>query len=72
MRPKASQRVVSIALIVLGISLSALPAAALHWSGSGSFGPYNVYQAVVTQFTFTLNNAASGSLDVYWVFVHFC
>jgi PKD repeat protein len=72
MRPKASQRLVSIVLIALGISLSALPAAALHWSGSGAFGPSTAYQGATTIFTFTLHNQASGTLDVSWVWVHFC
>jgi len=72
MQPKTWQRLVYVGLIAIGILLTALPAAALHWSGSGSFGPYNVYQGVVTQFTFTLSNQASGSLDVYWVWVHYC
>ena len=64
---------VFVAVLISVVSLVAIvPASALHWSGSGSFGPTSVYQGVTTTFTFTLNNQASGSLDVNWVWVHYC
>ena len=43
-----------------------------HWAGTASLGPTQVYQDEWATFTFTLQNAASGSLDVYWIFSHFC
>ncbi len=58
---------VAVALVAVVV-----PVSALHWSGSGSFGPTSVYQGVTTTFTFTLNNQATGSLDVSWVWVHYC
>lgn len=58
--------------MILLLSPSIHNVLALHWSGNGSFSPFNVYQGVQTQFTFHIVNQASGSLDVYWVFVHFC
>lgn len=41
------------------------------WSGSGSFSPYTIYRGEITEFTFILVNNRSGSMDVYWVSVHF-
>ncbi len=70
----ARTRTVLIAsgLVIVFAALSVSPAMALHWSGNGSLSPYNVYQGVLTQFDFHLVNQASGSLDVYWVWAHFC
>jgi len=56
-------------LLFVGV---AAPVAAMHWSGSGAFGPTSAYQGVTTTFTLQLNNQATGTLDVYWVTVHFC
>ena len=62
----------AIALAAIAALAWAAPASALHWSGQGSFGPNTTLQGIPTVFTFHLTNAASDSLDVYWVLVQFC
>jgi hypothetical protein len=57
--------------IILSISmLASVPGSA--WTGSVSLSPYNVYQGEPTEFTLTVYNTGSSSMDVYWVWVHFC
>ncbi len=73
MRSNSVRLRVFVALFVAAVSLVAtVPASATHWAGSGSLSPYNVYQGVATDFSFTLVNAASSSADIYWVFASFC
>lgn len=62
----------SLVAAVLAVLVAAPPATALHWSGQGTFGPNTTLQGIPTVFTFHLTNAASDSLDVYSVLVHFC
>jgi small-conductance mechanosensitive channel len=59
-------------LVLLVFTGLALPAAASHWSHSASLSPASAAQGTDTEFTFTVTNTASGSLDVYFVNVHFC
>ncbi len=59
-------------LVLLILPGLALPAAASHWSQSASLSPPAAAQGADIQFTFTVTNTASGSLDVYFVNVHFC
>jgi PKD repeat protein len=57
------------ATLLLGLSGQV---AASHWAGTASLGPTQVYQDELVTFRFTLYNAASGSVDVYWIFSQFC
>ena len=72
MSTRAAVPLVGIVLAVLAVLAASPPAAALHWSGQGTFGPNTTIEGIPTVFTFHLTNAASDSLDVYSVFVHFC
>jgi|SRR2546421_3615384 len=63
---------VTASFLAIGLVFLAASASALHWSGSGSFGPTSAYQGATTTFTFTIHNQASGTLDVSYVYVHFC
>lgn len=50
----------------------ALPAAALDWSHAACFSLDSNFEGPVARFNFTVTNTANGSLDVYFVKVHFC
>ncbi len=66
-------RSILLALVVLLILPGlALPAVASHWSHTAGLSPDSVPQAAATVFTFTVANTASGTLDVYSVWIHFC
>ena len=60
-----------VSMLVVGMALSTVPPASA-WSGRASLSPTSVYQSEQVTFGFTLWNDASGTLDVYWIFSHFC
>src|SRR5712664_3962035 len=64
MSTRAAIPLFAIVVAVLAVLTVAPPAAALHWSGQGTFGPGTTLQGIPTIFTFHLTNAASDSLDV--------
>ena len=57
-------------LLSIGLSMTALPVSA--WTGRACIDPVSVYQNELVDFDFTLWNDVSGTLDVYWIFSHFC
>lgn len=69
MRRKA---IVGILLCMIVLAIPVSSGAGWYDPDGFTFNPYTVYQGEPTQFTFTIYNQASGSMDVYYVFVHFC
>ncbi len=57
-------------LLTFGLAVTALPVSA--WTGRACIDPTVVYQNEQVSFDFTLWNDATGTLDVYWIFSHFC
>jgi hypothetical protein len=56
--------------LMFALAMQAAPASA--WSGTVSFSPTVAYQGEYTTFSLTLHNTGDTTLDVNWIFVHFC